>query len=169
MTPRIVGYRVVETRKSGRYEYPTRHRLHKWAEAVVTTLRRTSRSSTFTVEPVYAADPEAEMAAAVEALAPQVMRKRYGVYSVPSTSEPGVTHTVAMDREDALHCSCAAGLSGHVCRHVRAVERRRELETATRTERGEWVSASRAPTRAPQAGDSSSFEVHGGRLRARLV
>ena len=54
-----------------------------------------------------------------------VVRVRYGLYRVASSSRPGVWHTVAVDVGGAgtpvYRCDCAAGLAGRVCWHAGAV------------------------------------------------
>lgn len=49
-----------------------------------------------------------------------VVRLRYGLYRVPSSSRPGRYHTVRVDG-DAYRCDCESGLAGHVCWAMGAV------------------------------------------------
>ena len=54
-----------------------------------------------------------------------VVRVRYGLYRVASSSRPGVWHTVAVDARGAgapvYRCDCEAGLAGRACWHAGAV------------------------------------------------
>lgn len=77
-------------------------------------------------------DRESRAATRGKPLAASVIRRRRGVYVVPSQTEPGVTWTV-IDRGllgtgSGLQCSCMAGLMGHPCAHAFAIVARRQLE-----------------------------------------
>lgn len=192
MSAPVTGYKVTETtkRRDGEhvYEYPQRFRVEARARDFIKTLRGVRPSSKYDVVEVLGRDREAEDAAIVESLAAKVERVRYGLYRVPSTSEDGVVHTVYSDPRGGLHCSCIAGVNGNICRHLRAVKRRRELETARvleSTPRSESDDAAiadgiaaeivdgtralRARPDAPRSTGRGAYEVVGGRMRAKLL
>ncbi len=69
-------------------------------------------------------------------LAAQVERVKYGIYRVPSQSEPGVRWTVvdlaALGTGNGLQCTCQAGIHGRPCAHRAAVLVRRQREAKRR-------------------------------------
>ncbi len=67
-----------------------------------------------------------------QSLAAQVVRVRYGVYTVPSQTEPGVRWTVIQLADGGLQCTCTAGLMGKPCAHAAAVLVRRQREEKRR-------------------------------------
>lgn len=69
-----------------------------------------------------------------KALAAQVERLAYGLYLVPSQTEPGVQWTV-VEHEGLLRCSCPAALHGKPCAHAAAVATRRREHAQTQAER----------------------------------
>ena len=73
-----------------------------------------------------------------QSLAAQVVRVRYGVYTVPSQTETGVRWTVldqaALGSGAGLQCTCTAGLMGRPCAHKSAVLVRRQREEKRRRE-----------------------------------
>jgi len=62
------------------------------------------------------------------ALAAQVRRVKYGLYTVPSQSEPGTYWTVVQRADGGLQCVCPSGLVGRPCAHRAAVVVRRQRE-----------------------------------------
>jgi hypothetical protein len=50
-----------------------------------------------------------------------VVRVRFGLYLVPSTSRDGVDHKVAVSPRGQYACSCEAGVAGRPCVHAAAV------------------------------------------------
>lgn len=105
------------------------------AETFADSLRQSGRAvkSSVQIEARYAPSPQERYEAACQELAGSVERVKFGLYRVPSTSEPGVVHTVYSDPAGGLHCTCIAGStgSGKRCRHLRAVEIRREQVALT--------------------------------------
>lgn len=67
-------------------------------------------------------------------LADQVERLCYGLYLVPSQTEPGVQWTV-IDVDGHLECTCPAALYGNPCAHAAAVQTRRREHAAQIAER----------------------------------
>ncbi len=63
-----------------------------------------------------------------QSLAAQVTRVKYGVYQVPSQSEPGTRWTIIQRADGGLQCVCPAGLVGRPCAHKAAVVVRRQRE-----------------------------------------
>jgi len=57
------------------------------------------------------ADRERTAVAKGASLAAQVTRVKYGLYQVPSQSEPGVYWTVVERADGGLQCTCGAGFS----------------------------------------------------------
>ncbi len=61
-------------------------------------------------------------------LAAQVKRVKFGLYTVPSQSEPGTYWTVVQRADGGLQCVCPSGLVGRPCAHKAAVVVRRQRE-----------------------------------------
>ena len=64
--------------------------------------------------------------------AARVIRVRYGVYQVPSATQPDVLYTVTGDGLFVIDyaCTCPAGQNGIPCWHAAAVRLRRTQEQA---------------------------------------
>jgi hypothetical protein len=84
------------------------------------------------------ADREQHAMGKGQSLAAQVERVRFGVYTVPSQTEPGVRWTVidraALGSGEGLQCTCAAGIHRRPCAHKAAVVVRRQREARRRGE-----------------------------------
>jgi len=78
------------------------------------------------------ADRERTAVAKGASLAAQVKRIKYGLYTVPSQSEPGVYWTVVERADGGLQCTCGAGIYGRPCAHAAAVTVRRQREAKRR-------------------------------------
>ena len=81
------------------------------------------------------ADRERTAAGKGVSLAGQVKRLKFGLYTVPSQSEPGVYWTVVERADGGLQCTCGAGMFGRPCAHLAAVTVRRQQEAKRRQQR----------------------------------
>lgn len=61
-------------------------------------------------------------------LVDRVIRRRRSSYQAPSETDDGVLWSVVEDATGALRCTCPAGIHGRPCKHVAAVELRRQQE-----------------------------------------